>query len=93
MGPLLFALDVDAIAHYAKSPSNVWYLDDATIGGLPSSVFNDLKHIIPKLSKIVLEINPSKCELINVSCKKEEFTEVHASIETLLGHRQSNRQK
>lgn len=34
IGPIAFALAVNSCAQSLKSPLNVWYLDDATIGGL-----------------------------------------------------------
>ena len=44
IGPLLFALAVDQIASGVDSEQNVWYLDDATIGGSPESVLSDVHH-------------------------------------------------
>ena len=35
IGPVLFALAVDQISSGVESELNVWYLDDATIGGSP----------------------------------------------------------
>ena len=46
MDPALFALAVDKIAKDVSSELNIWYLDDATIGGQASSVFNDATKII-----------------------------------------------
>ena len=43
IGPLLFALAVDQIANGIDSELNVWYLDDATIGGSPESVLSDVR--------------------------------------------------
>ena len=63
-GPAIFALAVDDIARSAKSPLNVWYLDDATIGGPVRQVFEDLKAIIPRLEDIGLFVNTGKCEVI-----------------------------
>ena len=41
-GPAAFALAVDEIASAVASPLNVWYLNDATIGGPIESVVSDL---------------------------------------------------
>ena len=84
LGPLLFALGVDDIAKSITSPFNVWYLDDATLGGPPLTVIRDLTNILPALDRIGLEINPSKCELINISCNQVTFAEASESIKQLL---------
>ena len=68
LGPILFALAVDEIARSVRSPINIWYLDDATIGCPVESVCEDLRRIIPMLSDIGLEVNPSMSEVSNVSC-------------------------
>ena len=48
-----------------KSPSVITcYLDDATIGGQISSVFNDAKKIIDAFDEIGLQINSNKYELL-----------------------------
>ena len=41
LGPTLFALAVDKIAKNVSSKLSIWYLDDTTISGQASSVFND----------------------------------------------------
>ena len=41
LGQIMFALAVDKIARGVKSPTNIWYLDDATIGGPVESVCKD----------------------------------------------------
>ena len=63
-GPAVFSIAVDAAAREARSDFNSWYLDDATIGGDIQSVCQDLKRVIPALSSIGLEVNPSKCEIL-----------------------------
>ena len=67
LGPLLFALGVDHVARGVSSPINIWYLDDATIGGPPDVVVRDLENIIPKLAEIGLHINSAISEIINIS--------------------------
>ena len=82
LGPVLFALAVDEIARSVRSPINIWYLDDATIGGPAESVCEDLCRIIPMLSDIGLEVNPTKSEVSNVSC--DNFQSVLIAIESAL---------
>ena len=82
LGPVLFALAVDEIARSVRSPINIWYKDDATIGGPVESVCEDLRRIIPMLSDIGLEVNPKKSEVSNVSC--DNFQSVLLAIESAL---------
>ena len=42
----------------------MWYLNDATIDGQISSVFNDAIKIIDAFKEIGLQLNPNKCELL-----------------------------
>ena len=67
-GPVLHALSIDDITRSVTSPINVWYLDDATIGGTPSSVKYDLVHVIAAFSRTCPDINLFKSEVINTSC-------------------------
>ena len=62
-GPVLFALADAKIARSVRSPINIWYLDDATIGGPVECVCEDLRRRIPMLSDIGLEVNPTKSEV------------------------------
>ena len=82
LGPVLFALAVDEIARSVRSPINIWYLDDATTGGPVKSGCEDLHRIIPMLSDIRLEVNPTKSEVSNVSC--DNFQSVLLAIESAL---------
>ena len=68
LGPVLFALAVDEIARSIRSPINIWYLDDASIGGPVESVCEDLRRIITMLSYIGLKANSTKSDVSNVSC-------------------------
>ncbi|XP_063636072.1 coiled-coil domain-containing protein 18-like [Cydia splendana] len=43
-----------------KSPLNIWYLDDGTIGGKPEEVEQDLLVLLPRLKDMGLEVNTSK---------------------------------
>ncbi|XP_029654224.1 uncharacterized protein LOC115227578 [Octopus sinensis] len=82
LGPVLFALGVNSIAHSVRSPVNIWYLDDATICGPPDAVFDDLRSILPSLSDIGLSINANKSEIVNIALNPSDFT---ASISTCRG--------
>ena len=62
-GPALFTLAVDKTAKEVSSELNIWYLDDATIGGQVSSVFNDATKIIDPFNELGFQINSNKCEL------------------------------
>ncbi|XP_029657503.1 uncharacterized protein LOC115231671 [Octopus sinensis] len=84
LGPLLFAICVNSIAHSVLSPINIWYLDDATICGPPCSVLEDLRVIIPALSSIGLEINFAKSEVINLNIPHGIFVETMAVLEDIL---------
>lgn len=84
LGPLLFALGVDHIARSVSSPINIWYLDDATIGGPPDVVVRDLEKIIPKLAEIGLHINSAKSEIINISQSEEGFSKALAEVKKTL---------
>ena len=50
----------------------------------PTTVIHDLSKIIPALSKIGLNINPSKCELINICCDQDVFFEASESNKRIL---------
>ena len=82
--PVLFALALDEIAIGVRSPNNIWYLDDATIGGPLESFCKDLRRKILMLSDIGIEVNPSESDISNISCAN--FQSVMLAIEsTLLG--------
>ena len=60
IGPLLFAHAVDQIANGVASELNVWYLDDATIGGSPESVLSDVQRCVTGLKRMGLIVNSKK---------------------------------
>ena len=82
LGPVLFALAAEEIARSVRSPINNWYLDDDTISGTVEGVCEDRRWIIPMLSDIGLEVNPTKSEVSNVSC--DNFQSVLLAIESAL---------
>ena len=84
IGPLLFAIAVDQIASGVDSELNVWYLDDATIGGSPDSVLSEVQRCITGLKRIGLIVNPKKTEIINVGLAAGKFSRVVNSFNELL---------
>ena len=84
IGPLLFALAVDQIASGVESELNVWYLDDATIGGSPESVLSDVQRCNNGPKRIGLIVNPKKIEIINVGLAAGKFSRVVNSSNELL---------
>ena len=84
ISPLLYALAVDQIASGVEFELNVWYLDDATIGGSPESVLSDVQRCITGLRRIGLIVNPKKSEMINVDLAAGNFSRVVNSLNELL---------
>ena len=80
LGPVLLAMAVDEVASSLSSEINIWYLDDATLGGRDESVFVDIRKCVTELKKIGLEVNPSKGEVINKSCPFNEFKQLVTTI-------------
>ena len=70
------------IARSVSSPINIWQWDDASIGGPVESVCDDLRWIIPMLSDIGLEVNPSRLEVSNVFC--DNFQSIMLTIQLAL---------
>ena len=62
-GLALFALGLDELTRAVESGFNVWYLDDATLGGSPDVVLRDVRRLVTALGAIGLEVNSAKCEL------------------------------
>ena len=72
----------DQVASSQSSEINIWYLDDATLGGPAESVSADVRKCFTELKKNGLEINPSKCEVINMGYPVDEFTELVTALES-----------
>ena len=74
LGPTFFSLAIDDIARSVQLELelNVWYLDDACIGGDPVSVLKALRIVLAGLSDVGLEVNASKCELMILNHSFEE---------------------
>ncbi|KAJ2939808.1 hypothetical protein O0L34_g18001 [Tuta absoluta] len=65
LGPLTFSLAIHKAISSLKSPLNLWYLDDGTIGGKPEEVEQDLLVLLPLFKQLGLEVNTAKCELFS----------------------------
>ncbi|GAU91118.1 hypothetical protein RvY_03436-1 [Ramazzottius varieornatus] len=78
LGPLLFCLVIENLTQTLKSPLNVWFLDDDSIGGEIGRVLSDLQVVVEEGRKLGLELNPSKCELFAFGGSLQER---HASQE------------
>ena len=76
ISPLLFALAVDYIASGVESELNVWYLDDATIGGSPESVLSDMQRCITGFMRIGHIVCPKKTEIIKVRLAAGKFSRI-----------------
>ena len=56
---------VDEVTSLLSSEVSIWHLDDATLGC--SDCFWDVHKCVTGLKKIGLEVNLSRCEVINTS--------------------------
>ena len=65
LGPLLFSLAIHPSTYTVNCSFAVWYLDDGTIGGFAQEVIDSFKCVESGCSKIGLELNISKCEVIS----------------------------
>jgi hypothetical protein len=63
LGPALFSLVIQPIVNSMKSDLNLWYLDDGSLGGNPSTVLSDFQRIIATSEQQGLLLNFSKCEI------------------------------
>ncbi|GAV01296.1 hypothetical protein RvY_12033 [Ramazzottius varieornatus] len=64
LGPSLFCLLTRNLSKSLQSPFNVWYLDNATLGGDFELVSRDLHTIVEIGASLGLELNTSKCEFV-----------------------------
>ena len=63
LGPLLFCVSSLKLARSMMSEFNSWYLDDASLGGVVSSLLRDLE-IIGRVGPSVGHLNEDKCEIV-----------------------------
>ena len=91
LGSLLFCLTVHPLLSSLNSNLNIGYLDDFTLGGLASTVANDVNTVIQKGVSLGLHLNCSKCETISnnvttTQCPQfQGFQHTTPSDATLLG--------
>ena len=64
LAPLLFCLTVLNVSKHMTSELNLWYMDDATLGGNVSDLLADIEHITLQGQHLGLQLNFSKCEVI-----------------------------
>ena len=65
MGTLLFCLSIQQLVSKLQSELVLFYLDDGTIAGSLQDVLADLRLIEFEASKLGLELNHSKSEVIS----------------------------
>lgn len=63
LGPALFSLAVSDLVNNLSSELNVWYLDDATLGGSVDVVKADLEKVIQFTTESGIQLNKEKCEI------------------------------
>ena len=63
LGPLCFSLCLQGLISRLSSAFNVWYLDDGTLAGNPSTVKSDFEKLIQEQDSLGLRVNIKKCEL------------------------------
>ena len=73
IGPAFFALSVDEAARGVQS--ELWYLDDATLGNSLEMVHGDLVVLLERLEPIGLKVNGSKWELTILNDSMPEATD------------------
>ena len=71
LGPMLFCLAIQPVVDKLKSPLNIWYLDDGTIGGDIEVVIDDVNTIVSASKAIGLEVNVGKCEIFSRQAMRE----------------------
>ena len=83
-GPALFSLGVDKASRLPNCDLNIWYLDDATLGGTAQEVLADLANVIAELQEAGLTVNDSKCEIILLNHTSVEEEETLSGFRDLL---------
>ena len=64
LSSLLFSLAIDSVSKGITTDINIWYLDDATIGGPVEEVTNNIQRIKSQLGEKGLQINSRKSEAV-----------------------------
>ena len=83
LGPLLFCLAIMPLTKQLSSNLNLWYLDDGFLAGDPVSVMSDLSSIVSSSSELGLAVNPSKCEILALSCSAEESHSLYSACDSI----------
>jgi len=74
LGPLEFCLVINPLIRSLSSELCVGFLDDLTLGGLATTVAEDITNITDKGRQLGLELNASKCETVcNIQRTVEKF--------------------
>ena len=81
--PLLFCLGIRKICNSLSSELNLWYLDDDTVAGDPSTVLQDFQFIIEEAAKIGLQVNGGKCEIISLTDDHLMSLDIHQRFSEL----------
>ena len=81
LGPFLFSLTINDLVKACKSPMNIFYLDDGTLGGTDSQVLEDFMLISENMKLLGPEINSEKCELYLVNHSSVEGREAVRKFE------------
>ncbi|KAI5642477.1 reverse transcriptase (RNA-dependent DNA polymerase) domain-containing protein [Phthorimaea operculella] len=80
LGPLVFSLSIHKAVSELKSPLNIWYLDDGTLGGNPDVVEHDVQSLLPRLRELGLEVNTNKCEFFPCSTESRSSLPLFHSL-------------
>lgn len=84
LGPAVFSLAIANLVNEMMSPLNVWYLDDATLGGPVDIIIQDIEKIKDFAITGGVELNIRKCEVSVKGSSREEQTEAKARIMSVL---------
>ena len=68
-----------------ESELSLWYLDDATVGGDPDTVLQDLAKIEEASNSLGLSLKPSKCELYFRQMKNLHLLKAFSHLTVPLG--------
>lgn len=90
LGPLLFCLVIHPLLCSLSAKLKIGYLDDITLGGSTGSVNGDVASILSAGSKLGLQLNKAKCEVISRSAIPtglllSQFSHLSPVEATLLG--------
>lgn len=72
MSPLAFCITTIGLAKTLTSELNLWFVEDATLGGHPDVVVEDLKMIAAAKQLYGLELIHCKCEAFVAVLRREK---------------------